>query len=99
MIFSKLKRPTPHFPTSLIVLLVASCLAGPNLALGAQSKNSSQAASKPKTSAKSSVISKDPYIRAIVLDAASRRVLFEENADAKGYPASVLKIMDLAIIL
>jgi D-alanyl-D-alanine carboxypeptidase (penicillin-binding protein 5/6) len=34
-----------------------------------------------------------------VADAASGRVLFEERADAQGYPASVLKLMDLLIIL
>ena len=34
-----------------------------------------------------------------MLDAATGKVLFEDNADAKGYPASVLKLMDLLIIL
>ena len=33
------------------------------------------------------------------MDAASGRVLFEDKADAKGYPASVLKLIDLLIIL
>jgi D-alanyl-D-alanine carboxypeptidase (penicillin-binding protein 5/6) len=33
------------------------------------------------------------------VDAASGKVLFEDQADAKGYPASVLKLMDLLIIL
>jgi len=42
---------------------------------------------------------RDPYLGAIVLDAASGRVLFEDHADAKGYPASVLKLMDLLICL
>ena len=36
---------------------------------------------------------------AIVLDAATGKVLYEDRADAKGYPASVLKLMDLLIIL
>ena len=45
------------------------------------------------------VISRQPYIGAIVVDAASGKVLFEDQADAKGYPASVLKLMDLLVII
>ncbi len=33
------------------------------------------------------------------MEAQTGRVLFEERADAKGYPASVLKLMDLLVIL
>ena len=44
-------------------------------------------------------ISKSPYVGAIVVDAASGKVLFEDKADAKAYPASVLKLMDILIIL
>ena len=44
-------------------------------------------------------LSRDPYQGAIVLDAVTGRVLFEDGADAKGYPASVLKLMDLLVIL
>lgn len=47
----------------------------------------------------SSVISRDPYIGAIVVDAATGRVIYEDNADAVGYPASVVKLIDLLIIL
>ncbi|MDO4581078.1 MAG: D-alanyl-D-alanine carboxypeptidase family protein [Bacillota bacterium] len=36
---------------------------------------------------------------ALLLDGASGQVLFEQNADAKCYPASVTKIMTLALIL
>jgi len=42
---------------------------------------------------------RDPYLGALVVDAGSGRVLFEDHADAKGYPASVLKLMDLLICL
>lgn len=42
---------------------------------------------------------KSPYLGAIVVDAFSGRVLAEESADEPGYPASVLKIMDLMVIL
>jgi D-alanyl-D-alanine carboxypeptidase (penicillin-binding protein 5/6) len=42
---------------------------------------------------------RNPCLGAIVVDAASGRVLFEDHADAQGYPASVLKLMDLLICL
>jgi serine-type D-Ala-D-Ala carboxypeptidase (penicillin-binding protein 5/6) len=63
-----------------------------------------QAASKKttkssRTSEKSGVIAKNPYLGAIVVDAATGKALFEDHADAKGYPASVQKLMDLLIIL
>jgi D-alanyl-D-alanine carboxypeptidase (penicillin-binding protein 5/6) len=45
------------------------------------------------------VISKDPYVSALVIDADSGKTLFEENADAEVYPASVLKLMNLYVIL
>lgn len=44
-------------------------------------------------------LARDPYVGAIVVDAADGRVLWEERADAPAYPASVLKLMDLLIIL
>ena len=64
------------------------------------------AATTAKSSASSSVksagrksIARDPWLGAIVLDATTGKVLYEDRADAKGYPASVLKLMDLLIIL
>ncbi|MBU0908575.1 MAG: D-alanyl-D-alanine carboxypeptidase [Proteobacteria bacterium] len=45
------------------------------------------------------VISKDPYVSALVIDADSGKTLFEENADTEVYPASVLKLMNLYVIL
>ncbi|MBI4682736.1 MAG: D-alanyl-D-alanine carboxypeptidase [Nitrospirae bacterium] len=44
-------------------------------------------------------LSKNPYLGAIVIDADTSKVLFEDNADAKGYPASVVKMMNFLIIL
>ncbi len=43
--------------------------------------------------------SADPYLGAIAVDAATGNVLFEKNADAQGYPASMIKLMDLLIVL
>ena len=56
-------------------------------------------ASSTAKSANRKPISRDPWLGAIVLDAATSKVLYEDQADAKGYPASVLKLMDLLIIL
>ena len=44
-------------------------------------------------------ISRDPWLGAIVVDAATGKVLFEDRADEKGIPASLLKLMDLLVIL
>lgn len=49
--------------------------------------------------AKITPLSKDPYVSALVIDAESGKVLISENADAVIYPASVLKLMDLLVIL
>jgi serine-type D-Ala-D-Ala carboxypeptidase (penicillin-binding protein 5/6) len=43
-------------------------------------------------------ISKTPYVGAIIIDADSGAVLFEDNADAVCYPASTLKLMTLLVI-
>ena len=46
-----------------------------------------------------SVRSADPYLGAIVVDAATGQVLAEDHADAVGYPASVIKLMDMMVLL
>jgi D-alanyl-D-alanine carboxypeptidase (penicillin-binding protein 5/6) len=45
------------------------------------------------------IMSRSPYSGAIVIDAATGKVLFEDNADGKGYPASITKLMVLLVIL
>jgi D-alanyl-D-alanine carboxypeptidase (penicillin-binding protein 5/6) len=45
------------------------------------------------------VIARDPYLGAIVTEQSTGRVLFEDRADSKGYPASLLKLMDLFVVL
>jgi hypothetical protein len=82
-----------------IICLVAICCTC-TLTLGAATQSKPAKKSSASTPAKpKNVISQDPYIGAIAVDARSGKVLFEEHADAKGYPASVLKLMDLLIIL
>ncbi|MFC1453760.1 D-alanyl-D-alanine carboxypeptidase family protein [Verrucomicrobiota bacterium] len=43
--------------------------------------------------------SADPYMGAIVIDAATGQIFLEDHSDVKGYPASIVKMMDLLICL
>ena len=52
-----------------------------------------------KKASDQNAISKNPYLGAILIDAASGKVLLEDNPDAKGYPASIIKLMNLLIVL
>lgn len=49
--------------------------------------------------AKIETISKDPYVSAMAVDGHSGDVLIDENIDAITYPASVLKLMVLLVVL
>ncbi|HOW65148.1 MAG TPA: D-alanyl-D-alanine carboxypeptidase family protein [Candidatus Paceibacterota bacterium] len=80
---------------ALILLVVPSALAATPNSRNAKTPARSTA---PKPAPKPS-IAQNPYLGAIVIDAQTGQVLFEDKADAKGHPASVLKLMDLLIIL
>jgi len=45
------------------------------------------------------VVARNPYSGAIVIDAATGKVIFEDNADGRAYPASITKLMVLLVIL
>lgn len=81
------------------VLLTLTLALGAALPASAATSNSKAAtkSSTTKTGRRGS-ISRIPYIGAIAIDAATGKVLFEDQADAKGYPASMLKLMDLLIV-
>lgn len=79
------------------ILLTCFVIIGQWRLEAATHKASSSASSAQPTH--KNTIARSPYLGAIVVDAASGKVLFEEQADARGYPASVLKLMDLLIIL
>jgi D-alanyl-D-alanine carboxypeptidase (penicillin-binding protein 5/6) len=49
--------------------------------------------------AKIQSVAEDPYVSALLLNAQTGETLFEKNADTQVYPASVLKLMDLLVIL
>ncbi len=76
-------------------VLLSVLLAAHVCASGATRKSSTT--SRP--AAKSSTLARNPYLGALVVDADTGKVLFEERADAKAYPASLVKLMDLLIIL
>ena len=82
----------------LLVGLLSWLLAGEPTARAATPKNSKTASSSAKPAA-SKTLARDPWLGAIILDASTGKVLFEDQADAKGYPASLVKLMDLLIIL
>jgi D-alanyl-D-alanine carboxypeptidase (penicillin-binding protein 5/6) len=44
-------------------------------------------------------VSRNPYLSAIVTDAATGVVLVEENADARGFPASITKLMTFFVVM
>jgi D-alanyl-D-alanine carboxypeptidase (penicillin-binding protein 5/6) len=83
----------------LSVLLLLFAAAQPRAEAAAAKTVKSTAAPPANKSARSRSIARNPWLGAIVLDAATGKVLYEDQADAKGYPASVLKLMDLLIIL
>lgn len=92
-----LKMKMKHFICSLTCTL-ALMVAGQPAAFAATQKTAKPAAASA-TRTRNGTIARNPYVGAIVVDAATGRVLFEERADVKGYPASVQKLMDLLIIL
>jgi D-alanyl-D-alanine carboxypeptidase (penicillin-binding protein 5/6) len=80
-------------------VLVALGLCRPAVQAATQ-KSSRSAASAPSTKAShNGIISRNPYLGAIVVEADTGKVLLDDHADAVGYPASVLKLMDLLLIL
>lgn len=62
-------------------------------------KTAAKKASKPAPTRNLPVRAADPYAGAIVIDADSGNVLFEDKADQPGYPASIVKLMDLLIVI
>lgn len=79
------------------VLFIALSLSHP--ANAATKKTTKSPAASSKTAAKPYTVARNPYMSAIAIDVATGRTLFESQPDAIGHPASVLKLMDLLIIL
>ncbi|HEY5913080.1 MAG TPA: D-alanyl-D-alanine carboxypeptidase family protein [Verrucomicrobiae bacterium] len=79
-----------------LLILLSLVLAG---FLPVANAASSKSKAGSTTNRRSYTIAQNPYVGAIVVNVANGAVLFEDRADTKGYPASVLKLMDLLIIL
>src|ERR1035438_6082395 len=89
-------KPMNWLIPGLLLLLSAGQLRTEAAAAATAKSNAASPAAK---SPRCRPIARDPWLGAIVLDATTGKVLYEDQADAKGYPASVLKLMDLLIIL
>jgi serine-type D-Ala-D-Ala carboxypeptidase (penicillin-binding protein 5/6) len=83
---------------SVAVLLLARGMMVSAATPASASKKSAPSASATKPASKTT-IARQPYIGAVVMDAATGRILAEDQAGTRAYPASVLKLMDLLIIL
>ena len=86
----------------LVFLLIAGCFV---LGAVAQNKKTAKRPAAKKTAAAAAqpqkpkgCVSRVPYIGAVILDADTGAVLFEDKADMPGYPASTLKLMTLLVV-
>ena len=84
-------RPHRVFAASLAALALSAWPAGAFAA--------AKRATPLETARAQGVRSRSPYVGALAADAATGRVLFENNADAEACPASVTKLMTLLLVL
>jgi len=84
-------------------LLTAFLAVGLLDAGAAPKKSVTRAAKKPVAAVQAapaqSAHRRSPYVGAIAVNAQTGTVIFEENADAEAYPASVTKLMTLLLVL
>jgi len=94
-------RPSSEFAR----LFVAACVLLSVLTVGAAAKKSVKAkAPAPKAQIRAtgpvqSAHRRSPYVGAISADVQTGSVIFEDNADAEAYPASVTKLMTLLLVM
>jgi D-alanyl-D-alanine carboxypeptidase (penicillin-binding protein 5/6) len=62
-------------------------------------KSSAKSTAKPTSSRGLPIISKNPYLGLVAVDGATGQVLVEDNADVTVYPASVIKMMTLFVVM
>ena len=88
-------------PWVSVACAVTLAMCGSVLAQPKHGKTSTPKTPKIPASGRASLPNRsaDPYLGAIVVDAASGQVLIEKNADAPGFPASVIKLMDMMVIM
>ena len=101
-----------RYPISLFVSIIVILTLIFSVPFDSFAKKSSDTVLKKQTQKKKSAsrkkrsstpgiqtVSKNPYLGAIVIDANTGEALFEDNPDAKGYPASMVKMMNFLIML
>ncbi len=86
------------FGLLLSVFIVSSAYAAKDRNRGHEAPSGRSDSAQAKQRPKPGSMSKDPYAGAIVIDAKTGDVLFEDNGNTKGYPASITKLMVLLII-
>lgn len=98
-----IKKQLLFYSTFALIVISLSCTIPSSLFAARKSNIHLMKNRLPRIATKSSprveVISRDPYLGAIVIDAATNTVLMEDNADVPGYPASMVKMMNLLLIL
>jgi D-alanyl-D-alanine carboxypeptidase (penicillin-binding protein 5/6) len=98
MIFS---RPMKFSLLILSMLGTALCAQAVTQSKASTAKKKSAAAPAAAETAKKTAhtLSRDPYYGAVVIDAATGAILQEDHASAAAYPASMIKLMNLFLIL
>ncbi len=100
-----MKRSNFSFYLFISLFIITSLVfAGPAISIASKSKLKIQKKQGKRTARKSyrprvRILSKDPYLGAIVIDAATGETLFEDNPDISGYPASLTKMMNFLVVL
>lgn len=99
-----LKKNLFTFFISLIIIISFVCIVPPTSTAAKKKAQLKRRLPRRTVSIRTSrprvrVLSRDPYRGAIVVDAATGEALFEDNPDVKGYPASMVKMMNLLIVL
>ena len=83
----------------MALLLAAGMPAGASAATKHASDNAAPARSRPTTIRGVPVIYRTPYMGMVAIDGATGKALCEENADVTVYPASVIKLMNLFVVM
>lgn len=86
------------FIAFLAIVCLSSFSIGKTLKTGTKTSVKQAPAAAPQPKRVKGGISKTPYIGAMIVDADTGAVLFEDHADAPCYPASTLKLMTLLVI-
>jgi len=95
----KLSRHFRHFFSLLIILVVALALPAQIVVAAPKAKaQSAKTQSSKSQSSKAKAPAPNPRYAAIIIDANNGKTLYQENANARRYPASLTKMMTLYLL-